>query len=89
MAAQSTLNCGSFTTSSKIPYSSYIPNVLLKNKKLSMAGLVIALASTTWIKKKYNNVNNSNTNKEKILSKSGNSGNLHILLLLLLFLLLL
>jgi len=70
MTAQSTLNCGGCTTS-KIPYSSYIPNVLLKNKKLSMAGLVLALASTTYLKKKYNNVNNDTAAKEKLLPNGG------------------
>jgi len=72
MAVQSTLNYGGYS-STKIPYSSYIPNVILKNKKLSIAGLVIALASTTWIKKKYNNnVNNNDTAKEKVSSRPGN-----------------
>jgi len=76
MAVQSTLNYGGYP-SNKIPYSSYIPNVILKNKKLSIAGLVIALASTTWIKKKYNNVNNNNT--EKVTTKPGNGGNFRLI----------
>jgi len=74
MAAQSTLGCCDGYSSSKSSYSSYIPTILLKNKKLSMAGLVLALASTTWLKKKYNDVNNAASN-EKVLTKPINDNN--------------
>jgi len=73
MAAQSTLNgCGGCT--SKSSYSSYIPNILLNNKKLGVAGLALALVSTTWLKKKYNDISNAAiaTSKEKILAKVAN-----------------